>query len=184
MTIDETTDLQGAQASLDCEMARLQSRQNELIAERRRRDEAKHVGLTDLCRAAKATVAKSRAEADALRRAFIQAQGERDSRNCQVASHCAARPLASDYPAKSVTDDWAAELSRRQTAASEAERAYSVAWGAYQVGRKRWFEAREEFDKLVEEEAEIRTKLQPPRGGAITLEIRDGIESTTIRRTA
>jgi chromosome segregation ATPase len=154
-----------------------------IAAEEHGRIEAEHRELVPQCREAKAEMDRLRGEADDLRNRAMHLRNETQNAQRHLADQRASKPNPRSYPTEEELEAWQRELSARDAALKAARESEWAAWGAYEVKRRAWQEAKERFDNLAGREASLRSELQPPmHPGGIKIVVTEGNPGTTITR--
>ncbi|HXS94170.1 MAG TPA: hypothetical protein VN736_06155 [Candidatus Limnocylindrales bacterium] len=176
-TITRETDLQAAQAQLDVEAALLQLKQKEIATERFNRLEAEHQTAVSECRAAKENLQRAREEANRYgdpSGLYLKAMNRMKAIQTDYSNHMMNYPSPSTYPTAEELDAWQ-RLKDDLTARLEAaEAAYRQTGAEYEAAKAARNSAREEFERLVSREAELRGRLYPNKKSGITIEVIDG----------
>ena len=158
--IDSTTDLQAVQASLDSEQALLRQKQA-IATERVVRLEVRHQALVTRCREAKDETADLALELEQAKFVFMADRGKLDAAIANAISTVEAKPKHESYPTPERFGIWNRNVSEARELQSQAERRYGDSYAYYLAVQWKWEAARERFEALAGEEADLREQLQP-----------------------
>lgn len=158
MNIDVTKEAR----AIDEQQASLDLRKQALEAERRRLLEAEHKALRAECKLAQSEHKRLTDEAQQLQEQAFRTRSKVDYAQREVANWLASRPRPHTYPTDEELASWQRELRRREAAVKKAIELDAVPVQALLVARMARDAACEKFQRLEEQEADLRAKLDPP----------------------
>jgi hypothetical protein len=168
-------ELQQEQNAIDIERGKLEARQRELNARKNLWLEDQHEELKAQCRAAKDEFDRLEREKEAAKRAWIQADGERQNAKNHLDNHYLIGQRGS-WPSRE-------ELATRDTRRAELQASYQAALNAVSAARREYDAliaackiAREKLDVKADEEWRFRSQLRGPsrRGVSVTADYSSG----------
>ena len=156
-------DLIQEKAAIAQARAELDQREEALAAKERARLTTVHRELVAKCRVAKQEHERLAAETEQLQREAFSARGKCENAEANLANAKASRPQPENYPTEEELRQFAGRVRRCETLVFRAQAEEREIVSKLEPGRFARNAAKEKLDRLADQEADLRAKLDPPQ---------------------